>query len=592
MKSPVLPIDQASTIKEESKPSIPDHALLKDNPPSPTLPLQPSLSTQNAPLILNSPSVTLAYASNPTGRRIARLPPSITLLSLPNELIIHILAWLSSSDLWSLVKLNRRLHHLALPLYLARYGLTPYTGVLRLFDDRSDYVVKAMGVALFKVELGKLECSVNLRKEGEEGRGGLEEILSLVEKVESIREVHLDFLIYGEGVDLREEMVTECEHQLKQNLDMFTHARAFEVVKVLNAVVQKGCTTLTVCLAGQLKTNFTEVKDVLYREFGVGGWVFVKLLHGAYKSVGTYLGHFPPPTELVSPPRVNLEEFNLRTPMLLHPLFLPWTLSTLNASRISKLSVNHVGRVDGFSWSLILPCICLPHLIHLSLDQASIEDDALYAFLMRHPGIKVLKLGQNILPPIDSTPVPKGIFGSVTHLSAYPRYLFFLLKAPESLQSLQSVEIIWRVLRKEVFDLGAMETYFLHPILERLGALPELRLLLWFESSNAEWMRLTPQPPSSSSMLIPGWSPVHIALLPRFSHLTLQIGTYRLPLVVRRALPKWIARFTGLKHLSFITLSKAGPVESSERTMFLNQIWESVKGLETVEINGEVVARW
>src|SRR5262245_26040592 len=50
-------------------------------------------------------------------------PAWATLVDLPNELLLIIFAHLSSDDLYSLAVLCRRLHLIALPIYLSAHGI-------------------------------------------------------------------------------------------------------------------------------------------------------------------------------------------------------------------------------------------------------------------------------------------------------------------------------------------------------------------------------------------------------------------------------------------------------------------------------------
>lgn len=81
---------------------------------------------------------------------------SPSLLNLPTELILTVLELVDDEDLYSLALLNNKLHHLALPIYLAnqKSSRNHYLGGLKnLRISTSLSILRGLRIALFVQDL-------------------------------------------------------------------------------------------------------------------------------------------------------------------------------------------------------------------------------------------------------------------------------------------------------------------------------------------------------------------------------------------------------------------------------------------------------
>ena len=132
----------------------------------------------------------------------------VGILDLPNEIILFILEDLEDDELFSLSLLSRQLHHLALPLYLSRNGISSQpSSQLLLFDDRSDSILKALNMALFKPTLNSLLCTLLCHKHPNDLVRQILMLNRLVGKVSTLHEASISFDKVDQLIPAREETV-------------------------------------------------------------------------------------------------------------------------------------------------------------------------------------------------------------------------------------------------------------------------------------------------------------------------------------------------------------------------------------------------
>ena len=498
----------------------------------------------------------------------------VGILDLPNEIVIFILEDLEDDELFSLALLSRQLHHLALPLYLSRNGISSRpSSQLLLFDDRSNSILKALNTALFRPSLNSLLCTLLFHKRPDDLFRQILMINRLVGKV-SLHEAIINFDEAIPLVPAKEDIVMS---QFIRDLEDPDHGLVqefgTELTVMMELILASGCQSFTISHSGTYSPSSNETKAAILSNFH--GLQLVK------KKVTKLLQPFASMFPKLYPTTANaLKTFNLHSPIAIHPHLCRWTINTLNNSNLTSLSISQNRSTKSSVWSLVLPCITIPSLSHLSIDLCSIKTGDLFKFLSRHPQIQDLFLGRNILSPNPSQTLIKNALKHVSQLTAHPKWLVHLLTPQGCFPSLSCIRILWRIQNKQHFSFVMLNS-LLEPIARRLGSIKELHLVLSFGSISSDWM--VPSSTTSSSIMDLKHGSSNLPPLSCVTHLELHIGTYSLPLAVTTRLPKWLAGFPVLVSLKVMTMAQAGPFCDSERDFFIRSVLASCPKLGDVE---------
>ncbi|KAG5653954.1 hypothetical protein H0H81_009070 [Sphagnurus paluster] len=585
-------------------------------------------------------------------------PQAYPLLDLPNEILLYILEHIESIEsLYSISKLSRRLHHLALPLYLARHGISPFSGSLVLFDDVAPDILHALSTALFRPTLRCVSCTFNFCWPNRTVLRHTRALSHLLPQLASLHEAHLDFT-NTHSFASREPDFNNSERFAANDLSQEAHSlhkvdRAQEISGLLEGVVAAGCRTLTVCLAGWTTlSSADEIREVLSPSRLLYPSNLWRLLAGGaqalFDAVQSPKGiTWLRPTVEKPPEVLALETFNVHSSMLLHKQFCGWTVRTLNRASLSTLSLRNLD-VYINTWGVILPCLTLPHLTSLTVDRCSLMYPDLAQFLARHPHIQRLYLGRSLHAPLPTEQKNnnteevrnKDVYLhslNLTHLSAAPAYLRYLLAASGALPKLREVTIIARVHYRRHFDFAAMNEVLAGIVGSRVNAATcigasapsgprniHLALDLSLESSSADWMRLelhSPASPPASPALThisptfpkgtsegvlpyqsPSWtSPPSPPQMPPpapvptqgtncIARLELRVAQYTLPEAMLARLPRWLASFPALRELVLRTPGAVG-MNVVQRGPFVRAVFGCCRGLEKVEIDGQALRK-
>lgn len=501
------------------------------------------------------------------------------LLDLPNELLLQILDLLQS-ELYTLALVSKRLHHLALPIYLARNGMSPFSGELILFDDRSQEVLQALSVALFRPALKRIHCTFNFCGPKKELVQNVREVVRLASKLSRIDEVHFDFIhipVVTRGLNISDSWY---KHFLA---GVIGDEWEQEFLGLFSSVLETGCTTLTMCLQGK-GWSVASTPDQLASAVGWkwSSWLSELFPHSviadSFKSLKWYTSQgvdfFSMPLA-ATPRNVDLETFNLHSSMLLHAQFCSWTIETLNSSSISTLSLKHLC-IHQEAWNIILPRITLRALSSLSIDACTIGYTELSNFLDRHPQVTRLYLGRRLMLPPSNGRLSKSALRQLTHLSATLEYLINLLSPTNSLPNLKNVVLMVRIRRGYYFDFVGIDNA-LSSISHRLRQV-NFSLELSLESSMNDWMfhEISPERQGAKSVLL------HV------TNMCVNLRTYDLPRDVMMSFPRWLSCFPGLKQTSITTPTQIPPTDLLLLHPFFRSIKKLCPRIETVEISGHI----
>ncbi|EDR11172.1 uncharacterized protein LACBIDRAFT_315681 [Laccaria bicolor S238N-H82] len=492
------------------------------------------------------------------------------IINLPTEILLLVFEAMDSPDLYTTAFLSRNFHHLALPMYLARYGISASAEAnLILFNDWSPEALRAVHAALFLPSVNRLKCVFDFYKPYDQVRREVHAFRRFLGKLASVREIHIEIVRYGMKGGANAPFASNDEPV------GLTEEWGRELVQMLDSVVGSGCAELSLSLAGRCDPPAQELERLLLGEF-YGFYGMLK--HPTFRGFAAGFGRAcVRARSLVGVGQPNqsqkrgLETLDLHSSMFFHPLLLRWMMSTLNSMSITSLSLRQLDHISPQNWALLLPCITLPSLSKLSVNLCYIQTHVLYHFLYRHPHIQDLTLGRSCVGP-GRVVLRTGILGELEHLSAPPSYLVALLTPPGSLPALKTVCIRWHVRNERVFEASAVDKILL-PISQRLRQLDDLRFLLSFESLNV------------SSWFQP--SGLDISPLQYISHLELKIHVYSLPLNTMTGLARWLVGFSRLRCLELTTVGQDG-LEVEERVLFFEAIGKWCPSVEVVQINKDV----
>lgn len=487
---------------------------------------------------------------------------------LPTEILLLVFEAMDNPELYNAAFLSRSFHHLAFPIYLARHGISASAETnLILFNDWSPDALRAAHAALFLPSVNRLKCVFDFYKPFEQVHSDVHAFKRFLGKLGSVGEIHIEFVCYGMKIGSNGTFVASDEFV------GLTEEWGRELTQMLDGVLGSGCAELTLSLAGRCVPPARELERLLLWEFY---GLFGVLKHPIFRGFAGGFGRgcvrarsLVDASQPIQNQKRGLETLKLHSSMFFHPLLIRWTMSTLNSTSITSLSLRQLDHISTQNWGLVLPCITLPSLSKLSANLIPTHD--LYRFLYRHPHIQDLTLGRNFVDP-DCVVLRNSILEELKHLSAPPSYLVALLTPPDALPALKTVCIRWHVRNNHVFEASAVDKILL-PVSQRLRQLDDLRFLLSFESLNV------------SSWFQP--SGLDISPLQYISHLELKIHVYTLPTNTMTALARWLVGFSRLRCLELTTVCQDG-LEVEERVLFFEAIGRWCPSVGVVQINKDV----
>ncbi|KAJ7039588.1 hypothetical protein C8F04DRAFT_295559 [Mycena alexandri] len=485
------------------------------------------------------------------------------ILRLPNEILLEILQQLDASDpgIFALSTFSKRLHYLALPVYLASHGIVDAPELasqdcLTLAPSQL-HVLRALGTALFIPSLKRIHCSFSLSsaRRGYSPREmdvflhhirSLAGFLSILERVD---EVTLDFKgcnfwVISETLDV---------------LERYTSA----ISTLLNVILEKQCKTLDV-EGGMFVVHPSQFQTVARPPMNKH--------HSFILAVGRRLGSaFMGNGESSGKPQTNLAAFSIRSSMLLlHPCN-SWTVAALNsASNIVSLSVTHVD-IPERSWDELLSGLHAPTLKHLSLNlSCRLRAATIDEFLGRHPFISTLDLGRDLL--LEGDVLSKDHIRHLINLSATPNYVRFLM-ADKRAPAVPYVRVLVKVAPHAPFNVA-----HINHALDRCDALRldsvHLTLVVTVEYASSHWTGFFPDE-------VPSETADRVDTL-RYARALELIATHPSDAFAPLAL-RWLPSFTALQSVSF-----SGCLHKHLDAMhFVARVKQACREIRSVTLDGE-----
>ncbi|KAF8198388.1 hypothetical protein K438DRAFT_1824320 [Mycena galopus ATCC 62051] len=374
-----------------------------------------------------------------------------TLLSLPNEVLILLF---ENSDfpldsLPVLARLCRRLNFLALPIYFVRHGMPSpsQSAVIRLTKDGHD-MLAALKMALFVTSMKDIHfifphpsCSSILPL-----LPHLRRVRKFISRFPSIQKVILQ-------LDARNSMCNSTGD------DKTVRAWSHTLGSLLNCLVEKRCTEITVKYGGYLTRSYTlaatgptkrvrRIVKAIRRPFlsraamEGGDWEFRRSPEQGQKGALTSV-----PTKVSR--SSTLTSLHIQSAVLIMPPCLSWTLSALRQCPITSLSLFQISlKRDIWDAALSLIAKAAPKLTDLSLSELdSISDAEILTLCSRLPRLATLKIGFNEESQGLPTQCTKGRipeFSNLTTLVAPTDFIRYFMRPRLCLPKLVSLRISFR----------------------------------------------------------------------------------------------------------------------------------------------------
>ncbi|KAJ6598855.1 hypothetical protein DFH09DRAFT_17046 [Mycena vulgaris] len=500
------------------------------------------------------------------------------LLGLPDELILLIFDHLDPDGLLCLAMLCRRLHYIALPLYFTRHGMDDpaQNAKFNILDSRRD-PLSALQIALFIPAVAELFCFFpHDEKSIHHIFPHIRRLRVLFTRLTSVRKVTL---------------VLDAPSSAPGDSSDGVEAWALEFGELLNMILKRGCTSLTV----RYGMFFTQAYELRHS----------RLVDRPVNAFRSAVRHLLPESPSLMPSAGSdfvqtgvdgmelgpeecsssaLTHFKIESSMLLFPPCFSWSLSALRHSPITCLEFRGI-TLPTKIWSAVLPrmAVLVPALSELTLSNLhGISGMDILLFVAKLIRLKILTIGyteysrhiQSSFP--DSGPIPK--FHELTSLHAPSTFISHMLKK-KSLPNLASLCITPRRLIlgfRGMRHIGRSVSDIVHR-LEKYKLAPTLSLEIHRgQDSDAEM--------AADLALVPGG-----ALMKSLEAITRLIvySDSDMTAPELETLARWIARFPALVHVS---LRVRGPKLDAGWASIENarKFSEQNPNVKSFELNGKV----
>ena len=538
--------------------------------------------------------------SETTSMELGHLPPSpsgnssqapsqkrpISLLDLPNELLLLIFECLCEDELYSLALLCRRLHHVALPICLVRCGLSKSSSApekLVLFVDKALAAAQKRGLLRLRISLDitslkRVACDFHFPKNTLIAE--VRFLHRLMEKLTSVEDVILDF----NNIFLQSWQGDDSQDETMRYWDKWSR----HFMAILNAVASMSSTfTVRQRNPEAQRIQWSSPIHSIQPENGSSRHNRMSIISRPVTTIQKIVGIGKPslsklvrresanrPDMVDSPSKsssiTGLNTLTIGSSMLFHPSFSLWTIQTLNNSPINTLTFDFIGLSFG-EWRDILPIITLPVLSVLSIDSCEIALVDLSTFLSRHPSLTTLSIGASSsdLNLSIETPLPE-LLSRLTTLSAPTNCIVKFLTSAHKIPKLLLKNIVSHV-------MSASEFTAIHQAVASAAAHRRTDIILSLELHvHTDWLDM------DAGIGIDGDD----TLAQRVTSLVIKTGWLGLNYRDRRTLPTWLARFWALEKLTFVSQSR-WLLSGQAKVMLIRSISAACPGVKTIAVNDE-----
>ncbi|KAF8146984.1 hypothetical protein K438DRAFT_491990 [Mycena galopus ATCC 62051] len=362
-----------------------------------------------------------------------------SLLSLPNEILLVVFSHLRHpSPLYPLSTLCRRLHFLALPIYLSRIGCleaSSSTGScsISISAERTTRTLEALQTSLFLDHVQNLSCTFSNPHSNIKDLAIFRSLCSILSRIES---TNLQFSLPSEEDYFDGGQATYCN----------------DIVRALNAVLEKSCTSLAV--------------NAVFDDTVSGGSRIPK--RDRFRSrrtrdpaVGVSMSSIP--LSAAAFRQKTLTTFSPHSEVLFSPYCSAWTIDVLNTFPLTSISID-VSSVPTDAFDALFLVTEIPTLRDLAILNGRIKPSRMHLFLSRHPSITRLHLGTVVVPSLEER-LPPDHLPQLRDLLAPAAQVSYLLQAMDPSSTLRSVRVSSHLTRLDLIFTDAS----LRPIISRLA---------------------------------------------------------------------------------------------------------------------------
>ncbi|KAJ7249771.1 hypothetical protein B0H12DRAFT_1121671 [Mycena haematopus] len=327
------------------------------------------------------------------------------IVDLPTEILVDIFErpTFPTDTLYALALLCRRLHFIALPIFLSRHGFTPGSNsVVIKMDAGCHDILAALNMALFAPQPQSITCALP--------HPSCTSIFPLIPHLERL-ENYISHLPSVQCVTLvLDDRGSVC---LSVGDDRALRTWTVHLERLLNCIVKKQCSSLTILHGGQFTRTY-EVATANARPSHIQTLfsALPKLLRGKDSETQEFRRaphQGPRRIEMDSCyPSSKLTSLDIRSAALILPPGLRWTLTALRNCGIKSLTL---GRGVEYSdiWGTVFPLIAsaargLTSLMLVDVD--SISDEDILDFIARLPQLRHLTIASGRQSKIRETATP------------------------------------------------------------------------------------------------------------------------------------------------------------------------------------------
>ncbi|KAJ6544020.1 hypothetical protein B0H19DRAFT_1267327 [Mycena capillaripes] len=335
------------------------------------------------------------------------------LLSLPNEILLTVFSHLQDPyPLYPLSTLCRRLHFLALPLYLSLTNVIHCDAANMSYNisigaEQTD-ILAALQTSLFLDTAQNICCTFSNPNSHLKDLARFHRLCSIV-----LRSIHSTTLRFDPSLDDHFDGVQATYYD--------------DVVRVLNAVLEKSCTSLTV----DTVTTEPVISRASIRR------LYMRAARGS-PTTGVLTSSLS-----LSPAAFRqrtLSTFKLHSEILFSPHCTAWTIDVLNSFPLTSISID-APTVPTEVLDALLSVTEIPTLCDLSILRCRIKPSRMHLFLSRHPTITRLHLGNLFVPSLQER-LPPDYLPQLQALTAPAPQVSYLLQAMEQTTSLRSLRVL------------------------------------------------------------------------------------------------------------------------------------------------------
>lgn len=468
----------------------------------------------------------------------------VTLPTLPLELLLIILGLLDDEDLYSLALLNRRLHNLALPIYIKSVLIT--SSQLRVYSlnftkssrqpGAFNYgcliltgppfrMLRAIRIAIFVQYLSSISMAISRQPV----LPGVKELEHLIRKMVYVKRLSLDYGYFGR---LKEQ------EGVREGLE-----------RLFDALACSECNALT--------------------------------LKGL--NIGPEVSDVPHDVHLMT----SLQTFEIYNSDIFCPPLQQYLSLSLNSSPLHTMNLHDVVCSQGTSSvGSMLPLLTLPALSYLYIFSRDLLFEDIMPFLSRHDNLVSLTLKCDSQVPPKSRSLSASALPRLSSLHATPQYVRYLLRPKGCFPKLRNIVI------NPDFPFAAqaslIESRFID-VEDSLASLSchesisDLGLFLPSKSGAAQWLDTGSNPRRGKRRNVE-------KTLNNITAMNLESSGYlafdpnMTPLVL-----KWVGLFPALRHVAFNACLPA--MSTEEEIKFVRSIGEVCPTMESVQVGLQAVPR-